>query len=253
MSISRRQIFAAAAIPGVALAARKTQERHVQGIRLVALDIGGTLIEDRADIPKLLEEALSRHGVGSTPAEIAKWRGASKREIVRHFVTQQSFSTNVDREALTTQIYEEFTAKLIAVYQSVPPIRGAEDCIRQLRQNGYLVATTTGFDRAVTASIFRRLGWEHYFAAMVSSDEVSEGRPAPYMLFHAMESARVSRVSEVMTVGDTPLDLQAGANAGLRWIVGVLSGAGTAAALQKEPHSHILNSVADLPGLLPKV
>src|SRR5579871_3199373 len=105
MSISRRQIFAAAAIPGVATAARKTQERHVQGIRLVALDIGGTLIEDRGDIPKLLEEALSGHGVGSTPAEIAKWRGASKREIVRHFVTEQSFSTNVDSEALTSQIY----------------------------------------------------------------------------------------------------------------------------------------------------
>ena len=51
-------------------------------------------------------------------------------------------------------------ANLIGVYQSVPPIAGAENAIRQLRQDGYLLATTTGFDRAITTSIFHRLGWE---------------------------------------------------------------------------------------------
>jgi phosphoglycolate phosphatase-like HAD superfamily hydrolase len=71
------------------------------------------------------------------------------------------------------------------------------------------------------------------------------------MLFHAMESARVNKVSETMAVGDTPLDLQAGSNAGLKGVVGVLTGAGTAEVLRREPHTHILPSVAGLPGLLP--
>jgi len=71
------------------------------------------------------------------------------------------------------------------------------------------------------------------------------------MLFHAMESARVNSVAEVMAVGDTPLDLQAGTNAGLRAVVGVLSGASSAELLQREPHTHILPSVANLPALLP--
>ena len=70
------------------------------------------------------------------------------------------------------------------------------------------------------------------------------------MLFHAMETARVDSVAEVMAVGDTPLDLQAASNAGLRGIVGVLSGAGTAPQLQREQHTHILPSVASLPRLL---
>ena len=70
------------------------------------------------------------------------------------------------------------------------------------------------------------------------------------MLFHAMEGARVNNVAEVMAVGDTPLDLQAGTNAGLRAVVGVLSGAATAEALRHEPHTHILPSVASLPALL---
>ncbi len=58
------------------------------------------------------------------------------------------------------------------------------------------------------------------------------------MLFHAMEAARVDSVAEVMAVGDTPLDLQAGTNAGLRAVVGVLSGASNAESLRREPHQH---------------
>lgn len=132
----------------------------------------------------------------------------------------------------------------------MPPIPGAEETIRKLRENKYLVATTTGFDREIVMPIFRRLGWEKYFAAMVASDDVSQGRPAPYMLFHAMETAGVTSVAEVMAVGDTPLDLQAASKAGLRGMVGVLSGAGTAEQLRREPHTQIVPSVADLPALL---
>lgn len=251
MKLSRRQTLkryvAAAAVAPTVMAAPRTP---LPAIRLVVLDVGGTIVEDRGDIPEELRRALANHGVGSTPEEIGRWRGASKREIVRHFVDQQSLPANVDRTQLAAKIYDEFTARLIEVYRSVPPIAGAEDAIRQLRQGGYLVATTTGFDRAVSASIFHRLGWERYFAATICSDDVAQGRPSPFMLFHAMETARVSNVAEVMAVGDTPLDLQAGTNAGLRAVVGVLSGAGTAESLGREPHTHILPSVASLPALM---
>jgi phosphonatase-like hydrolase len=132
----------------------------------------------------------------------------------------------------------------------VPAIPGAEEAFRKMRGDGLLLATTTGFDREITASIIRRLEWEKYFAASISSDDVAEGRPSPFMIFHAMEAARVKNVREVVAVGDTPLDLQAGTNAGLRSVVGVLSGASTPAKLEAEPHTHILKSVADLPSLI---
>jgi phosphonatase-like hydrolase len=251
LNISRRQSLkkfaAATAIPAVALGANRKPEL---AIRLVVLDVGGTLVEDRGDIPEALRSALSRHGVDSSPEEIQRRRGASKREIIRYFVNQQSLPPSVDRDKLTATIYSEFSSNIIEVYRSVPPIDGAEQAIRRLRADGYLLATTTGFDRAINTSIFRRLGWEQFFTAMISSDDVVEGRPFPFMLFHAMESARVSSVAEVMAVGDTPLDLQAGTNAGLRGVVGVLSGVSTAENLRREPHTHILPSVASLPALL---
>ena len=231
--------------------AATTRDNNLTSIRLVVLDVGGTIIEDRGDVPETLRSAMGTHGVTVTLAEISEWRGASKREIIRHFVERKNMTSGADREKLVTAIYQDFNARLGEIYRTVPPIAGAEDAIRKLRESGYRLATTTGFDREITSPIFHRLGWEKYFAAIICSDDVALGRPAPFMLFHAMETARVNSVAEVMAVGDTPLDLQAGTNGGLRAVVGVLSGASRAEQLQREPHTHILPSVADLPSLLP--
>jgi phosphonatase-like hydrolase len=237
----------AGAVPWSAMAARR---QPLPTVRLVVLDVGGTIIEDHGNVPEALRRALAHHGVRSSSEEIDRRRGASKREVIRYFVEQQLPPSNADRGKLIAAIHDEFTANLIQVYQSVPPIAGAGEAIRELRAGGYLVAATTGFDRRITASIFQRLGWEHNFAAIICSDDVAQGRPAPFMIFHAMESARVGSVAEVVAVGDTPLDLQAGTNAGVRAVVGVLTGAATVENLRKEPHTHILSSVANLPALL---
>jgi phosphonatase-like hydrolase len=196
-----------------------------------------------------MQGALAAGGIQVSFAEIADWRGASKREMVRHFVALR-VKTGIDRGALTTAIYKDFVARANAAYADVQPIAGAKDAIGLLRSKGFLLATTTGFDRQLSDFIFERLAWRGLFDATVASDEVADGRPAPYMLFHAMELTRVNDVAEVIAVGDTPLDLQAAANAGVRGMIGVYSGAASEERLRKEPHTHILASVAQLPALL---
>src|SRR6185437_5927542 len=184
LGISRRQslrrLAGAAAIPSSALAAPVKQSTR---IRLVVLDVGGTIVEDRGDVPRLLSSALAHHGIKSTAAEIGQRRGASKREIIRYFVEKQTLPPSANRDQLVGAIYEQFSSNLMEVYRSVPPIPGSERAIQQMRRDGYVLATSTGFDRAITMSIFRRLGWEKYFAAIICSDDVLQGRPAPYMLF----------------------------------------------------------------------
>ena len=85
--------------------------------------------------------------------------------------------------------------------------------------------------------------------AVVCGDDVRQGRPAPYLIFRAMEAAGATDVRHVMNVGDTELDLRAGWNAGVGWNVGVLSGAHPRERLQKAPHTHLIASVAALPEL----
>jgi phosphonatase-like hydrolase len=219
-------------------------------IRLIVLDVGGTIVEERGDVPKALESAFAKHGITVSPAEINQWRGAAKREVVRHFVTQRAKLPDAERDKLIVAIYTDFSAQILDAYQTVKGIPGAEDAFRAMQKMGLTLATSTGFDRPITSSILTRLGWEHYFVARITSDDVVEGRPAPFMLFHAMEAARVQCISQVIAVGDTPLDLQAATNGGMRGVIGVLSGAGKRESMEREPHTGLIDSVAALPALL---
>jgi phosphonatase-like hydrolase len=213
-------------------------------IKLVVLDIGGTLIADHGEVPEAMLGAFSRHGVHVTPQEFSEWRGASKREMVRHFVDREHKS-----QSLIEPIYADFMARAGKAYEKVQPIPGAEKAIKELAAMKFQLATTTGFDSVLTTAILKHLGWQHYFVASISSDQVKEGRPAPYMLYHAMEAAGVSDIAQVVAVGDTPLDLQAANNAGIT-AIGVYSGAAPEARLRKERSNAILPSVAALPDLI---
>jgi phosphonatase-like hydrolase len=250
MKLSRRQSLKALVAGAASQSLGAAAAAGTSPIRLIVFDVGGTIIQDRGDVPEAFQGAFAKRSMTITMEEIAQWRGASKREVVRHFATERSAAKGADLDALVTAIYADFNTHAIEVYKDVPPIAGAEATFQKLLQSGYKLASSTGFGHEITSSIFRRLGWEKYFTAMLTSDDVALGRPSPYMIFHAMEAARVSNVAEVIAIGDTPLDLQAGSNAGLRGVIGVLSGASKEEKLRPEPHTDILASVAELPALI---
>jgi phosphonatase-like hydrolase len=260
MFISRRSSLAALAAAATSPIAAQAQPAQSDDddddkmpkakIKLIALDIGGTLIQDHGEVPAALMGAFSRHGLTVTPAEISVWRGASKRSLIQHFVELRGPAAG--GPALTDAVFADFVAHASKAYENVQPIAGAVDALKTLKTRGYVLATTTGFDRQLDDQIMRHLGWHGYFVANITSDDVVDGRPSPFMLFHAMEAARIDDVTTVMAVGDTPLDLQAANNAGVGAAIGVYSGAATEDRLRRERSTGILPSVASLPALLEK-
>ena len=54
----------------------------------------------------------------------------------------------------------------------------------------------------------------------------------------------------VAIVGDSPTDLEAGNRAGAGLVIGVRSGSHTEDTLRAAPHTHIVDSVADVPAVL---
>ena len=247
--LSRRQSLKALAAASLLPPASATAAEKLRPLRLAVLDVGGTLIEDHGEVPNAMHDAFARQGLDVTFPEIGNWRGASKRGMVRHFVELRARPA-ADREKLTETIYADFSDAVNKAYRGVRPIAGAEEAVKLMKSRGLIVATSTGFDRQQCDMIFGRLNWRDLFAASITSDDVVDGRPSPFMLFHAMEATHVDGVDEVAAAGDTPLDLQAATNAGLRGVIGVTSGAATAERLRQERHTHILGSVAELPELL---
>jgi phosphonatase-like hydrolase len=244
----RRSLSLLPALLATGAAAQTEPSASPMPFKLVVLDIGGTLIGDHGEVPDAMLGAFSRHGMTITPQEFSGWRGASKRSMVKHFVEDRGPKDG--RAALEEVIYADFAKTVSKAYVNVQPIAGAENTLQELRAMKLLLCTTTGFDRLLTTQIIARLGWQKYFVASITSDDVVDGRPAPYMLFRAMEAAHVNETAAVLAVGDTPLDLQAANNAGVGAAIGVWSGAATQSRLREEKSSAVLPSVAELPGLI---
>jgi len=221
----------------------------MQELKLAIFDVSGTVIEDHGEVVSSLVDALAAHGIGVGSEEVSEFKGAAKREVIRFFGWRKRDEPLSD--AAVEAIYADFVRLVNARYEEhLAPIEGAEEAFESLRKRGMQLALTTGFGESTLEFVVRRLGWQEWFAATVSSESVAVGRPAPYLIFRAMERCRCLSVHEVVNVGDTPLDLQSAANAGVALNVGVLSGQFPRERLLCEPQHALLASVADLPTLL---
>ena len=224
-------------------------------ITLSIFDIAGTLMEDTGVLVRSFLQAFELGGVPATEEEIDEWRGAAKRDVIRDLVSKHLSQQAAQAENMVEEIYATFRRLLEENYrkEAIRPINGAEDTLNWLRSKNILLATTTGFYREVRDLILERLGWDgSFFDCNVCSDDVPKGRPAPYMIFQCMSRLGVLDVSKVIAIGDTPLDMQAGCNAGCRGVIGVLTGSHGIESLGMERHTHIIPSIASLPALLEK-
>jgi len=210
--------------------------------------MAGTTVRDTGQVVRAFAEALTLHHLPFTPQQVEAVRGASKRDAIRGFVPAGPQQTQQAAAA-----YATFCERLRTLFhaEGVQPVEGAAETIAALRARGICVALNTGFDREITDLLLAALHWEQGIVdAVVCGDDVARGRPAPELIHAAMRAVGVADPQQVMNVGDTVLDLQAGHAAGARWNVAVLSGAHSREQLQQVTHTHILASVAELPSIL---
>ena len=221
-------------------------------IQLVIFDMAGTTIDDRDQkVLACLVETARRYQLPGTTEELNALMGMNKKEVFLLLAARQGGIRQDDVEQVAQQALETFITVMQQAYErDLTPIAGAEETFVFLRQHGIKVALDTGFDSTIGGMILKRLNWlDRYVDCAVFSDQVSLGRPAPYLIFHAMEQLGVTDVRRVMKLGDSPSDLDEGSNAGCGEVIGVLSGAHTAETLGRYRHTRLIRSVADLPTL----
>jgi phosphonatase-like hydrolase len=221
-------------------------------ISLVVFDIAGTTVEDADSVNICIRGALSAAGISATRDQVNRVMGLPKPEAIARLAGEAS-AVDV-RPALIWSIHDDFVARSIKFYHSDPAvceIPGATKVFQLLRCAGIKIALNTGFNRAITDVILARMCWnESLIDASICSDEVACGRPAPDMIYELMCRCGVSDPCEVAKIGDTPADLEEGKNAGCGLIIGVTGGTHTRRELAAHPHSHLVDTVRDLPALL---
>jgi phosphoglycolate phosphatase len=125
---------------------------------------------------------------------------------------------------------------------------GAVDIVRHLDDASVQLAIVSQKLRYRVEEVLQREGLFGCFAVVLGGEDVPAFKPDPSGLQLALGKLGVS-ASDAIYVGDTTIDAQAAANAGLRFIA-VLTGPTTAEEFAPYAVVAILDSVAALPELL---
>jgi phosphonatase-like hydrolase len=222
---------------------------------LVVFDMAGTTVYDGDAVNRSLHAALTASGVSVTRDEINEVMGWAKPLAIQTLMLRKTDDPASVTEEKVADAYERFLGIMLDYYRTEPSVKeipGASMTFRSLKAAGVKVALDTGFSRPIADAIIERLGWleNGLIDASVTSDEGAAGRPAPDMIFLAMERTGVSDARLVAKAGDTPSDLQQGTAAGCGWVIGVTEGSHTSDQLAPYPHTHLVPNVTHLPGIL---
>lgn len=233
-------------------------------IRLVVFDLSGTTVGDDNAVAKCLHRSATESGLDVRIEEIERSIGTNKIHLYEFLIARQE-GVGLDIRDLEKRRFAEHNARAMEIFHlyssymvdhyrnHVSQVPGSEDVFDWCHRQGILVATDTGFHRDVSLALMDGLRWMQRGLVDLHVDvEDTEGigRPAPYMIHRAMYRLGVQSVHQVVKIGDTPADLLSGHNAGCRLNIGVLSGANGRETLQAYPHTHILDSVRELPELI---
>ncbi len=220
----------------------------VPGISLAVLDMAGTTVRDDGAVESAFRSALLAAGtpVGSEldrALEHARaTMGQSKIEVFRAIFVEEAQAQTAN------QAFESAYDGTIAS-SGAEPLPGAEDALRELRARDVRVCLTTGFSAPTQARLVAALGWAELVDLTLAPSSSRRGRPYPDLVLEAVLALRIDDVRAVAVAGDTVSDLVAGTRAGAAIVAGVLTGAHGRAQLESAPHTHILESVAELPAL----
>lgn len=223
-------------------------------IKLVVLDMAGTTVSDDGLVLQAFDAAATAVGLPVTGAErdtarqyVLDTMGQSKIEVFRALFGDEERAQNAN--AAFEAAYEN------AIDGGVTAIPGAEAAITALRDAGVRVALTTGFSAGTQQRILDALGWNGLADLVLAPGGGGRGRPYPDLVLNALlrtgiDDVAVNDVAQVAVIGDTGNDVLSGRRAGASIVVGVLTGAHDRDALLAAGATHVLDSVADLPGLL---
>ena len=221
---------------------------------LVVFDMAGTTVWDPDFVGQAVIDALADDGISITRDDINPYMGIPKPIAIRKTLEDIGHEAAGDASRVE-RLFEGFRANMLTFYRTSPDEAadrggGGGVLIGFMRMGGRW-PLDTGFSRDIVDVILERLGWaDGRLDASVASTEVENGRPHADLVFEAMKRTGVTEVSKVAKVGDTPSDLGEGVAAGCGWVVGVTEGTHTRSQLEGHGATHLIGTVAELPGVL---
>jgi phosphonoacetaldehyde hydrolase len=199
-------------------------------VQLAVFDWAGTTMDFGCQAPvAAFVEGFRQMGVKVTIEAARIPMGMEKRDHIRAVAAQDDVRRawhEVHGRSITENdvntMYDAFISLLLESIEAKSDlIPGVLPAIEMLREQGVKIGASTGYFKEaaeIVAGKAAKLGYTPDFT--INSSEVPAGRPQPWMIYRTMEALRVFPPEAVVNIGDTPVDIESGLNAGV-WSIGV--------------------------------
>ena len=230
-------------------------------IKLCIFDMAGTTVNEDNLVYKTVRDAINQalSNEDKTNQKIGLdiclefGAGKEKRQAISDILNELDIAEN-EVEPLTDAAFIIFKTSLAEAYtaDTLAPFDGMLALFDKLKASGRTVVLNTGYDAKTANKILDILGWSvgREIDALITADDVTNGRPAPDMITLAMDKFGIEDSQQVLKAGDSGIDIEEGKNANCGLCVGVLTGAQTKEQLETSSPDIVLAKLTDLAQLI---
>lgn len=213
---------------------------------LVLFDIDKTLIHSTEGHKDAFSEAFrSVYGV-PTEMDLVRHNGMTDQAIIYSVLTEAGLS-----EAEITAKISECMQVMDAYYltncmrNTITPMDGVLELLAELKQHDVLMGLVTGNLEGIARAKMKQIGANDYFlVGGFGSDHISRAELVKIAVKKAVENCGFVANNNVFLVGDTPKDIAAGIEAGVKTI-GVAGGINSVADLTAAQADFVLISLLE--------
>lgn len=184
--------------------------------RAALFDVDGTLVDTNYLHVSAWWEAFRQAGHTVPMSAVHRAIGLGSADLIEHLL-----GADRDRDQ-DADISSTHSALYATYFDRLPALEGAADLLRALAARGWTVVLATSATGPELQALRRALDADDVITDTASADDVSEGKPAPAPIRHAMELAGGTS-DETVYVGDSVWDMKAATGASVT-AVALLSG-----------------------------
>jgi phosphoglycolate phosphatase len=218
---------------------------RLERIKMAVFDVDGTLIDSRSSIFRAAVEAA--HAINISPPSYDDVRAIVGVSL---FDALAMMRPDLDNETIAAYTHEFQQAFLR--FHADPSFAeslylGAEDTLRALKTEGWLMGMATGNSRRGVTRTVEKHGWSDVFDVTYCADD-GPSKPHPHMLQCNLKALGVDPHEAVM-IGDATHDMRMARSAGVT-AIGVSWGFHTVEELLAAGADHIVHDFTELKSLL---
>ncbi|HTL43085.1 MAG TPA: HAD family phosphatase [Vicinamibacterales bacterium] len=181
--------------------------------RAVLWDLDGTLVDSEDYHWQSWQHAMALDGTAITHDQFTQTFGQRNETILRGWLGDDATLERMDRVADA----KEVEYRRLAQERGLTPLPGAAEWLVRLQATGWKQAIASSAPRLNVDVMLRALKLEHYFDAVVSSEDVTRGKPDPEVFLTAAARLGVP-ASRCIVVEDAAAGVEAARRAGMRSI-----------------------------------